>query len=286
MDKKGWIKKIILVLFCTIVVQGVTACGKTEEIPDVAFLGEVEVISREEGSGTRTEFEHLANTNEKGADQLVESTEEMQKLVGSLQNAIGYMAYSALKEEKDIKVLSIDHKSPSEKTIKNNSYPLCRNYHLAYSGDLNQVEKDFMSYLFSAGQEKVEKSCIPVKKKSTFLSDQSKGKITICGSSSVAPLMEELVKDYQSYNPNAEITITVTDSSKGLTAAIRGECDFAMSSRELKDYEKELLNDKVFGKDAIAIIVNKDNPLENLSKKQIKKLYDKTIEQWEEINTK
>lgn len=79
------------------------------------------------------------------------------------------------------------------------------------------------------------------------------------------PMVKALADDYQKQNPNAEIEVKATDSSRGITAVISGECDFAMSSRELKDYEAELLETKVIGKDAIAIVINEENPLENLT---------------------
>ena len=51
----------------------------------------------------------------------------------------------------------------------------------------------------------------------------------------------------------------------------------------MSDYEKELLETKVIGSDAIALLVNKDNPVENLTMKQIRGIYDKDFEKWEDI---
>ena len=57
-----------------------------------------------------------------------------------------------------------------------------------------------------------------------------------------------------------------------------------MSSRALKDYEKELLNAQVIGKDAIAVLVQSENPVQDLSAEQIRKIYEKTYENWSDIN--
>lgn len=103
------------------------------------------------------------------------------------------------------------------------------------------------------------------------------------GSSSISPIMQKLIDGYRKYNENVQIALTTSDSSSGLNAAIRGECDWAISSRTLKDYEKELLETKVIGSDAIALLVNKDNPVENLTMKQIRGIYDKDFEKWEDI---
>lgn len=115
------------------------------------------------------------------------------------------------------------------------------------------------------------------------MSDKSKGSLTIRGSSSIAPLMEKLAEDYKAYNPNVDITVLSTDSGDGLTAAIRGECDLAMSSRSLEDYETELLTSETIGMDAIVLIVNDDNQISDLTSKEIKKIYDGTIKDWSEL---
>ena len=85
------------------------------------------------------------------------------------------------------------------------------------------------------------------------------------------------------YNPNADITVVSTDSGDGLTAVIRGECDLAMSSRSLKDYETELLSTQTIGMDAIVLIGNGRNPINNLTWKEIKQIYDGKIKDWKEL---
>lgn len=115
----------------------------------------------------------------------------------------------------------------SDKTIRSGKYALCRDYYVAYKGKLNSVEQGFLRYIMSAGQKEVDKICVGKKKVATFLSDRSEGTISIEGSSSVAPIMEKLIAGYASYNKKATITLKTTDSSDGLNAAIRGDCDMA-----------------------------------------------------------
>ena len=133
-------------------------------------------------------------------------------------------------------------------------------------------------------QDIVKQYCIQADSTTTFLSDKSEGKILIEGSTSMEPMVKALADDYQKQNPNAEIEVKATDSSRGITAVISGECDFAMSSRELKDYEAELLETKVIGKDAIAIVINEENPLENLTIKQLTGLYNGTYKNWDDLS--
>lgn len=134
-----------------------------------------------------------------------------------------------------------------------------------------------------AGQKLVPDYGIPVRKVSSFLSDQSQGTIRINGSSSEAPLLKALAEDYKTYNSHAQIQIEVTDSTTGLNKAMDGSCDLAMSSRELKDYEKELLQSQAIAIDGIAVIVNLENPVENLSVEQIRAIYDGKYETWGDL---
>ena len=99
----------------------------------------------------------------------------------------------------------------------------------------------------------------------------------------MAPLIEKMASDYKGYNPNVTIEIAATDSSDGLNSAIRGECDIAMSPRELTDYENELLTKKAVARDGIAVIVNAENPVSDLSKEQIKQIYDNNAEKWSDL---
>ena len=80
-----------------------------------------------------------------------------------------------------------------------------------------------------------------------------------------------------------QILLETTDSTSGLNAALEGSCALAMTSRALKDYEKELLNTQVIGKDAIAVLVQAENPVQNLSEEQILRIYEKTYRNWSEV---
>ncbi|MCD8355247.1 MAG: substrate-binding domain-containing protein [Clostridia bacterium] len=281
------IRKLICAGIAACLLLTATACSNTDSgLPELSSLGQMTILSREDGSGTKTEFENLIGTDAAGINKLAVSTDEMMSLTAADKNAIGYLAYSAISniDYESVKALTIDGVAPSASSIKNGKYPLCRNYYLAYLGDLRDVQTDFLAYIMSAGQDIVSKTCIPIKSSSSFLSDKSAGTITIAGSSSAAPLLQELADAYSTYNPNAEITIEVTDSASGLNAAIRGACDFAMSSRSLEDYEAELLNTKIIAADGIAIIVNQANPLENLTSKQLQSIYNGEFAQWGDMN--
>ena len=187
------ITKITACLICICAVFGTAACGKKASLPDVRNLGQILTVSREEGSGTRTEFDMNLKVTEQNADQVVSSTKDMLETVASTKNAIGYVAYSAIANEldsgitaddktdklslsrqsADYKMIKVDGVEVSDKTIRSGKYALCRDYYVAYKGKLNSVEQDFLRYIMSAGQKEVDKICVGKKKAATFLSDTS-----------------------------------------------------------------------------------------------------------------
>ena len=96
--------------------------------------------------------------------------------------------------------------------------------------------------------------------------------------------MEKLKEAYLAVNTNAEIEIQTSDSTTGVTGAIDGICDIGMASRDLKDSEtsKGVKAIKI-AMDGIAIIVNKDNDIEDISKDAVKKIYTGDITEWSEV---
>ncbi|MBP3458717.1 MAG: substrate-binding domain-containing protein [Lachnospiraceae bacterium] len=240
-------------LLAGIAMAGLIGCGnvkqpeKSTSVEGLRELGKITVVSREEGSGTRGTFAQLLDfqSKEEGRADLTtedaiitESSEGVIDLVESDSAGIGYLSMGTRNLDK-VKVLSVNGISAD---VNDSKYPLTRGFYLAYSGKLSELEQDFMIYIHGAGQEIVGKSYAQIAKSSTFLSNQAKGTIVIGGSSSVYPLIKELAENYMKINPNAEITVKQSDSTDGLTGAMNGTYDLGMSSRELKDYEKELLD--------------------------------------------
>lgn len=283
-----------LLFFCLLL--GVTGCMEAGNAPTQSQvagldkLGEVQVFSREEGSGTRSTFAQLVgfDQNSEGQTDLTRedaaiknNAEEVIEAVKSETASIGYVSKGALADAEGVKALSVNGVGID---TRNSQYPLSRSFYLVYSGTLSELEQDFLAYVHGAGQELVEKSYVPVAKSSTFLSNKEKGRIEITGSTSVAPLIKELAQAYMELNPNAVITVVETDSTDGINKAMTGECDMGMSSRDLEDYEKELLDYEIIANDDIAVIVNADNPLSDITLDLLKRIYVGDIQKWEELN--
>ncbi|MGN0435924.1 MAG: substrate-binding domain-containing protein [Wujia sp.] len=288
-------RKIIAVMVSILCI--VSGCSKTKDtgssaernVEGLDKLGAIQVVSREEGSGTRSTFADLVDFQSDGNDSSDLTTKDaviendadaVIKYVEENKSAIGYVSQGALSGNENIKALKIDGKSSDD----GSKYPLSRDFYLAYSGKLNDLEQDFLSYVLGAGQEIVGENYEPVAKSSTFLSNRAKGEILIQGSTSVAPLMEELADAYEKINTNATITVVATDSTDGLTNAMAGECDFGMSSRKLKDYEKELLDYTAIARDNIVVIVGTDNPLDDILLDELRNIFTGEIKNWDELN--
>ena len=93
----------------------------------------------------------------------------------------------------------------------------------------------------------------------------------------------KLQEAYLELNPNATIEIQQTDSSAGMTAAIDGTCDIGMASRELKDSELAELTPTQIAMDGIAVIVNQDNALDDITMDQIRQIYTGEVTDWADV---
>lgn len=263
-----------------LILSGCAAGEEEKKIDGLSELGEIAVISREKGSGTGNVFAENLDIydDETKVDltkedcQIANSSDEVVDMVASDPSAIGYVSEGSIGDtDKQI------HRLTVSKDVLNRSF--C----LAYSGKLSEVEQEFITYIRSEGQKIVEKNYETVKKPMTFLSARPSGHITIGGSSSMAGLLQELADAYSEINPNAEIEVSATDSSEGLTGVVFGTYDLGMVSRDLKDYERELLESIPIARDVIVVIVNKENPLEKISVKDLKEIYTGEITQWQEL---
>ena len=111
-------------------------------------------------------------------------------------------------------------------------------------------------------------------------------KLTITGSTTVAPLANEIAKSFESKNANVRVDVQTGGSSRGLYDAEQGLADIGMVSRALKPAETPNVLTFVIAQDGIGIIVNKDNDIKALSDEQIVKIYTGEIENWKAVGGK
>ena len=257
--------------------------------------GSISVISREDGSGTRGAFVELTKVEEKDADGnkvdntttnavIANSTDVVLNNVAGDTNAIGYVSMGALNDT--VKAVKVDGVDATTENVKNGTYAISRPFNIAYSKDeaLSDAAQDFYDFIMSTeGQQIVEDNkYIKINESAeAFESNDASGKVVVAGSSSVTPVMEKLAEAYQKLNPNVTVEVQQSDSTTGMTSAIDGLCDIGMASRDLKDSELEAgLTATVIAKDGIAVIVNTENEVSDLSLDQIKQIYVGEITDW------
>lgn len=245
---------------------------------------EIVTINRESGSGTKISFLNFLGLDEallKEADEtIVSDTAMMLSAVESDPYAIGYLSHSALSP--GVTAIGIDGVLPNREMIMSGTYPLSRTFYLVTRHEVNALVQDFLNFI-PANADIIE-GCgyIPTEEGHSYTSAKPEGTLQIAGSSSVYPLMEELVAQYQVVNPNADIEINKTDSSNGIKNVEDEIAHIAMSSRELTEEELASVRQTAVAKDAIAVIVNTNNPLKDTSLQQLTDIYCGTTKTWEE----
>ena len=300
-------KKFIAVLAAASMVAAMAAgCGSKEDTKaegdaateeggeagswDAANM--ITAVTREEGSGTRGAFTELFGVvDEEDNDmitldaQTTNSTSVMMTTVSENEYAIGYISLGSL-DDSLVKAVKIDGVDATAENIENGTYKVSRPFNVAVKPDSdNAVAKDFMAFIMSTeGQAVVaDEGYIPVAEVEAYAGEAPEGSCVVGGSSSVSPLMEKLIEAYAEVNPNASIELQTSDSTTGMTSAIEGSYDIGMASRELKDEEAAELEGTVIATDGIAVIVNKNNPTDDLTSDQVKNIYLGDVTTWDAI---
>ena len=278
--------------------QAPTDAPKETTAPEgdgAAAEGPINVLSREDGSGTRGAFIELFGIEEKNEAgekmdmttedaQITNSTSVMMTTVAGDTSTIGYISLGSLNET--VKALKIDGAEASVENVKSGTYKVSRPFNIVTKEGISEVAQDFVNYILSAeGQAVVaENGYISLDGASAYAGGGVEGKIVVAGSSSVTPVMEKLAESYKALNAGVEIEVQQSDSTTGVTSANDGLCDIGMASRELKDSEKELgLTATVIATDGIAVIVNNDNPTTDLTSEQVKGIYTGEITDWAKL---
>lgn len=256
----------------------------------------ITAVSREDGSGTRGAFIELFGIEEKDEDgnkvdkttssvQITNSTSVMMTTVAENKAAIGYISLGSLNDT--VKAVKIDGAEPSVETVKDGSYKIVRPFNIITKDKLSEQAQDFENFIMSAEGQKIveDNGYIKVDEKAAaFKSNGAKGKVVVGGSSSVTPVMEKLKEAYSKLNKDVKIEVQQSDSTTGVTNAIEGTCDIGMASRELADSEaKKGVTATVIAQDGIAVIVNKDSDVDELTSDQVKAIYTGETTKWADI---
>ena len=255
----------------------------------------ISVLSREDGSGTRGAFIELFGIEKKDANgkkidyttdeaAITNSTAVMLTSVAGDNYAIGYVSLGSLNDS--VKAVKIDGADATVANINNGSYKISRPFNIAVKEGLSPVAQDFVNFIVSDDGQKIiaANKYIKIQNTKPYSSNKASGKVVVAGSSSVSPVMEKLIEAYKGVNPNAKIELQTSDSTTGVTNAINGTCDIGMASRALKDSEKAKgVQEITIAIDGIAVIVNKLNPVADMTKTQVEQIFTGKTTKWSDV---
>ena len=282
-------KKIVGILAAAVI--GTTAFATVAS----AASGTINVISREDGSGTRGAFIELFGIQEEKDGEKIDmttvdasitnSTSVMMTTVAGDENAIGYISLGSLNDT--VKAVKIDGAEATAENVANDTYKVSRPFNIVTGEKVSEAAQDFVNYIMSEeGQQIVEdngyiKADAEAK---PYEAADVEGKVVVAGSSSISPVMEKLKEAYEAVNKSVTVEVQQSDSTTGVTSAAEGICDIGMASRELKDEETEMnLTATVIAKDGIAVVVNNENEVEDLTSDQVKAIFTGETTEWEDL---
>ena len=285
----------VCVAFACMLLAGCSSNSGDSESSD---SGEsINVVSREDGSGTRGAFVELFGVEQEDENgetvdmttesaSITNSTAVMMTTVAGDANAIGYISLGSLDDS--VKAVKIDGAEATVDNVKSGDYKVSRPFNVVTNSntELSDVAQDFMNFILSSDGQAVvaEEGYIPLDGGEAYTASNLSGTVTVAGSSSVTPVMEKLAEAYQALNPDVTIEVNQSDSTTGVTSAIEGACDLGMASRDLKDSEtSEGTQATVIATDGIAVIVNPESAVEDLTSDQVKQIFTGEITSWSEI---
>ena len=269
--------------------------ASSEETTGGDMTGEITVLSREDGSGTRGAFIELFGIEQKNDAgekedmttddaQITNSTSVMMTTIAGNKGAIGYVSLGSLNDT--VKAVDIDGAEATVDAIKAGEYKVARPFNIAVKDGLSDTASDFIKFIMSEDGQKVveDNGYISQGNEGAYTASGLKGKVVVAGSSSVTPVMEKLKEAYVAVNPDVEIEVQQSDSTTGMTSATEGVCDIGMASRDLKDSELEAgLTPTVIAMDGIAVVVNNDSPVTELTSENVKDIFTGEITDWADV---
>lgn len=270
---------------------GCSSGGDDAQSDEGTASGAITVVSREDGSGTRGAFTELMGIEEDGTDnttssaQITNSTSVMMTTVEGNPYAIGYISLGSLNDT--VKAVTVDGVEATVENVESGEYTVSRPFLVCTAEDISELGQDFMNFIMSdEGQAIVEEEgYIPRETTGAFTSNGASGDLTVGGSSSVTPVMEKLAEAYEEINTGANVSVQQSDSTSGAENTISGVYEIGMCSRDLTEEEQSKgLTPTTIALDGIAVIVNKENAVDNLTTDQIKQIYTGEITDWADIS--
>ena len=284
---------LVLTFALTLCTLGaLTSCGgaKFDENKNIS------VVAREDGSGTKSAFMEIiglkGKTDVSGVIVATGTTAVLQEVKGN-PLAIGYDSLGYITDE--VKVLKVDGVEPTLENIKNGSYKISRPLSVVYqeSNAASGVNAAFLAFLQSSDAQTIisDNGYVSTREGAvayTVVPGLS-GEINISGSTSLKPLMQKLAAKFEAVQSGVKVTVGGGGSGTGYNDAKNGVSDFGMISEKFKTEKAENCTYYEVAKDGIAVIVNKENPLDNISMEDLGNIYnvdagDAAIKVWADVS--
>lgn len=282
--------------------------------------GEITVYGRRSTSGTYIYFRNHVLENEysqemynmTGNQAIVDAVKNDKTGIGYV--GVGFVTTKTGETVDGIKILDIARNKNSEPVsplkainVKTGKYPIARalyQYTSAIPGRESPVYK-FLKFELNEKNEEILKDTgfYPITEEDWKQNGNqfqkieneksSKNTLRIKGSDTELQLVSSFAQAYAEQHPETNITVEGGGSGTGIAALIGGRTDIANSSRKMKPEEIEQAKNRgidplefIIARDTISIIVNEDNPAENLTLQEVSKIFTGEITSWEKLGVK
>ncbi len=290
--KKKFILSLTLVLSLVLATFSLTACLSGAEFDENKNIS---VVTREDGSGTKSaimEFLGLKGKKDVSGAIILNSTDAVLVEVKGNPVAIAYDSLGFITDE--VKKLNVDGVEATSKNVKNGSYKLARPLNVVYqeANVASGLNKAFFDFIKSTTAQEIiaDEGYVVSHDDATAYSVASglTGNITITGSTSLTPLMKKLAAKFETLQGGVTVTVGGTGSSQGYNDAKNEVADFGMISEVFVQTKAENCTYYEVCLDGIAIIVNKSNPVNNISLETLKNIYDvdggeNAVKTWKQV---
>jgi len=281
--KKMFLQGLLTTAILAVGAIAATACGGSSGTA-------IDVVSREDGSGTRGAFIEVLGILQDGSDmtyagaEIAPGTSQVINSVAGNSNAIGYISLGSLNDS--VSAVNVNGVAPTPANVRSGAYPLFRAFWLTVQPEVNEITQEFLNFMLSAeGQAIAANNYIPANDNaSAFVATEGlSGTVVVAGSTSVAPLVNRLADAFMAVT---DITVEVHSqgSTAGIVASIEGTADIGMSSRDLNANELTQINGITLALDGLAVIVHNDSEVTNLQQDMIRRIFIGEVTNWSDVN--
>jgi len=278
-------KILVTVLVLALSVFAFAACTPTTDDgtdSETQFdtTANLSVVAREDGSGTKSAFMELIGLKDMPDPANVIIQTSTAAVLAEVKNNPAAIAYDSLGYVTDeVKALKVDGVECTVENIKNDTYKVMRPLSVVYQeANITGVNAAYLTFLQSANAQEIiaANGYVSIGDDAVeYVSDGTlSGTIDISGSTSLQPLMILLAAEFENLQPNVTVTVSGGGSGTGYQNADNGTSAFGMISAEFNQEKAPSCISYVVAKDGIAVIVNLENPLDDISMEQLKNIYD------------